>query len=120
MKSVTLAAALVAISSAADITKSDHYSADLTLAEVSAEVEAGCPGHSSCGCNHSCGYSHCGGCYHSCGCNNHCDCDSDTHSDCSSHTDTETEPDCYELTREEMSPNMLGETCYPMKCADPA
>ena len=42
--------------------------AELTLAEVSAQVEAGCPGHSGCGC-----HSHCGGCYNHC----HCCCDSD-------------------------------------------
>ena len=112
MKTFTFASALVAISSAADITKSDHYSADLTLAEVSAEVEAGCPCDNSCGCNHSCGH----GCYSHCGCHNHCDCDSG----CDTSTDTEPEPDCYELTREEMAPNPLGQSCYPMQCYDPS
>ena len=80
MYTFALTALVASIASAADLRTSSGIPAELTLAEVNAQVEAGCPGddhHHHCG---GCCHSHCGGC-----CHNHCDCDSDD-------TDPEPEP----------------------------
>ena len=74
------------------------------LAEVSAQVEAGCPGHDD-GC-----HNHCGGC----GCHNHC-----CHCDCDS-TDDDPEPDpcdCVEQIKTcsptTLPPNVPIQTDFP-------
>ena len=82
MNTYFLTALVGSIASAADLKTSNAYPAELTLAEVNAQVEAGCPGddHHDSGCCHN----HCGGCcYNPCGgcCHNHCDCDSDSDPD---------------------------------------
>ena len=72
------------LATAAELGLTDQHAAINVLAEVSSQVDAGCPGYGCGGC-----YNHCGGC----GCHNHCDCDCDS-------TDTDVEPpnpcDCIE------------------------
>ena len=72
------------LATAAELGLTDQHAAINVLAEVSSQVEAGCPGYGCGGC-----YNPCGGC----GCHNNCDCDCDS-------TDTDVEPpnpcDCIE------------------------
>ena len=86
MKTFIIATALAGIAFASDITIPDHYSADLVLAEVNAEVEVECY-H-----NGGCGY------YNNCGCHNHCgSCNDCCCSDSSSST---SEPECDDDVKE--------------------
>ena len=76
MNNYFLTAFIGTIASAADLKVSNEYPAQITLAEVSTQVESGCPGddHHHSGCCHN----HCGGCHNHCGsCHDHCDSDSE-------------------------------------------
>ena len=103
MNNYFLTALIGSIAFAADLKASNAYPAEITLAEVSAQIEAGCPGddHHGSGCCHN----HCGGCCHNhCGscCHDHCDSDPDTDPEpepCDTSGENCNTPDfCYNVT----------------------
>ena len=93
MQNFVMTAFVGTIVSSTELRSSKEHPAEVTLAEVNAQVEAGCPGASSgCGC-----HSHCGGCCHN-HCNNCCDSDDDsTDTECDLSTrNCNTPPLCYD------------------------